>query len=176
MEPASLAMLGGLLAGAGALFFALGFLDGATVRGDATNYTPHFIFACGSAFSLAFGIRAWQLGCTLQTTNVTQINFPFGVAVLSLLGSMYLLFTAADHWWFFRTPQAGVGSVADLGIPDVMCDTEAAYRCPGNMVFNANYSAPFVPWPDYEAGTSRHLKEKLDEILQSADEFDSVRF
>lgn len=64
--------------------------------------------------------------------------------------------------------------------PEVKCDMalirleehRAVYRCPHSVVFNASHSAPFVPWPHYQAGTSRRLKEKFDEILQAAEKGD----
>ena len=175
-----LLLLLGWGAGVVALASSFGLFDGPTVRGDATNHTPSLVLVCGLLSAAWFGMQAWSLGRSLRTSNQTRINVPFGIALLSLVGSMYLLFTAADHWWFFRTTDAGVANLSGLDVHEVKCDMalvrleehRAVYRCPQSVVFNASHSAPFVPWPHYDAGVSRRLKVKLDEILQAADDGD----
>lgn len=171
-----LLLLSGWVSGVAALASSFGLFDGPTVRGDATNYTPFLVLVCGLLFAAWFGMQAFSLSRSLRTSNQTRINVPFGLALLSLIGSMYLLFTATDHWWFFRTTDAGVANLIGLDVHEVKCDMvlvrleeyRAVYRCPRSAVFNASYSAPFVPWPHYDEGVSRRLKGKLDEILQTA--------
>lgn len=151
----------------------MGFLGPMAVAGDATNYSPALLFGLGAAV-LAF----FSAVLIAQRPPTPPSHVQIGSAVFAAVVGVYLMFVAADHWWFFRGDDelSGWASPSDMGVKEVGCDfalvrTEGdaiAYRCAHLFVFGRAYAHPFVPWPSYSSGTSIELKMKQDELMREA--------
>lgn len=171
-----LPLLMGFLTGAAALLLLIDFLGLGTVRGDARNLAPSFLFASGLLFAWTFATRAVALGRSLKASRTKTMSASFGVSFVALLASTYLVVTTIDHWRFFSGPEDGVVDLHGIAVPGVPCvvavvhvrHDDVAYRCPTSAIFSIRYADPFVPWPEYQSGRSRLLKQKLDEIDHQA--------
>jgi hypothetical protein len=151
----------------------LSFVGPQTIAGDATNYTPALIFFLGLAGSLFF-----TAVLVLQRRTGKSSHGRTGTAVFAAVAGIYLMFTAVDHWWFFRgdDEKTGWASPSSMGVNDMDCDfalvrlraNDMEYRCAHFFVFGKFYAHPFVPWPSYTSGTSVDLKTKNDEFEREA--------
>lgn len=172
-----MALAAGLIAGTIGLVSVLGMFTPPTIRIDTTNFTPWFVLACGLFCAVGFGLRLATLGRRLHSSQSSglQWSLPFGTSAAAVAASVYLAFTALDHWWFFRGEVAGVAAPQLIEVDDISCglvlfrltEHDAQYRCPTAVMFNELYSEPFLPWPQYKSGRSALLKEKYEELLRS---------
>lgn len=167
----------GLFSGGLALVFILELIPARAVRGDAINLSPWFLLACGLFCVGGFGLRVAKFSRSLHSSQTKgfQLSLPFAVSASALLISVYLAFTAIDHWWFLRGAEAGVAAPQAIGALDVNCplalirvtEQDVEYRCPSSVIFNERYTKPFLPWPLYRSGRSAQLKEKYDEMKRN---------
>lgn len=167
----------GMLSGGLALIYVVELLPGQTVQADAINLSPWFLLTCGLFCAWGFGVRLLKLSRSLHSSQTIglQLSLPFGVSAFALMASVYLLFTAVDHWWFLRGTDAGVAAPQALGATDVDCplalfrvtEQDAQYRCPTSVMFNKHYTKPFLPWPLYTSGHSTLSKAKYDEMMRN---------
>jgi hypothetical protein len=104
----------------------------------------------------------------------------FRVIVLGLFYA-YLSIIAVDHKLFFASSDnSGVVNWAafatDTVIDDIQCKASyllikdaqaqvAQYRCPISIMFGHPLNEPFVPWPEYTEGSSKHLANALRLML-----------
>ncbi|CAN7784624.1 hypothetical protein LJR175_008418 [Variovorax sp. LjRoot175] len=148
------------------------------VAGTATNWLPILAFAVGLAFAALCGLILLD---SFRARATHSLGLRAGLAVWGLVAGLYLVFTALDHWWFYRgtSEYHGHAAVAFLDVREVQCDVALTrheegsdaveYRCPTLLMFKQLYSAPFVPWPSYVSGSSVELKAKIDKLIRSAE-------
>ncbi len=93
--------------------------------------------------------------------------------------SLYIVFTVADHFWFFaqNSDESGSANFSAIKAEEVECSTygilrvdgdEMVYRCPQGLMYGVFSNKPFIPWPGYFEARSRNLKRVYDEILEES--------
>lgn len=157
-----IAVLAGTLAG----LLGVGLLNqGHAVQVGAVNWSVHaylaFALISGVAFT-ALGRQNW-----MASKQAAVSGWKVGLVVWGVAGSLYIVGTVVDHWWFFRdTSIAGVANAKLLGVEDVKCDgmvlvrmvpDAAEFRCPELLIYGPWSATPFLPWPTYESGVSSTL-------------------
>lgn len=69
--------------------------------------------------------------------------------------------------------------LGDGGSNDVQCERDVLlihynkggksdWRCPKSIMLMGDTARPFIPWPDYHQGSSRHLTAAIDVLMQNA--------
>lgn len=140
-------------------------------RPHSFNWAPVASLLAGLIAAITFVVLAKNL---VRRERLAGRRLPvrFGLAVVVVMASMFLVVTSVDHFRFFRG-RSGVVFIEVLSVPDVPCDRVlvrmddgiAQYRCPRDeLVFGSWLSDfPFVPWP-YMSGTSRQLFQVVREL------------
>lgn len=140
-------------------------------RPHSFNWAPVASLLAGLLAAITFVMLAKNL-VRSQRLAGRRLPVRFGLAVVVVMASMFLVVTSVDHFRFFRG-RSGVVFIEVLSVPDVPCDRVlvrmddgiAQYRCPRDeLVFGSWLSDfPFVPWP-YMSGTSRQLFQVVREL------------
>lgn len=136
---------------------------------DARNWVPIAVLGFGLVSSMAFGWKFYQI--YKGGGDRTRSGWRSGLSLSFALLGVYLASAAIDHLIFFTpSDQSGTAAAEALGVPDIRCDqmvlvrltiSGADYRCPASFALGGMSSAPFVPWPSYEAGHSREVKAAI---------------
>lgn len=140
-------------------------------RPHSFNWAPVASLLAGLLAAITFVVLAKNL-VRRQRLAGRRLPVRFGLAVVVVMASMFLVVTSVDHFRFFRG-RSGVVFIEVLSVPDVPCDRVlvrmddgiAQYRCPRDeLVFGSWLSDfQFVPWP-YMSGTSRQLFQVVREL------------
>ncbi|MBT8500570.1 hypothetical protein DH20_14520 [Pantoea agglomerans] len=127
------------------------------------------------------GLAAAAILTVLYARRAWQASHRFWYSGLVVAGAL-LTFIFADSLQFVSRQDAGVMAtfvLAEGNGNDVDCPQPAMlihyskgepadWRCPKGIALMSDSSRPFVPWPDYHSGRSRHLTTVLDTLTDSA--------